>query len=73
MKSIKINPLSVPMVFIYNNAFYNDTFNTWAHALTIEEAIGIMEMDMGLHNFYSAVATHAETGEILIEIENKED
>ena len=73
MKSIKINPLSVPMVFIYDIAFYSDTFDTWAHALTIEEAIDIMEADMRIHNFSSAVATHAETGEILIEIENKED
>lgn len=73
MKSIRINPLSVPMVLIYDNAFYNDTFNTWAHALTIEEAIDIMEADMRSHRFFSAVATHAETGEILIEIENKED
>lgn len=73
MKSIKIHPLSVPMVFIYDNAFYNDTFNTWAHALTIEEAIDIMEADIRIHNFYSAVATHAETGEVLIEIECKGD
>lgn len=73
MKSIRIHPLSVPMVFIYDNAFYNDTFNTWVHALTLEEAIDIMEADMRSHKFFSAVATHAETGEVLIEIENKED
>ena len=73
MKSIKIHPLSVPMIFIYNNIFYNDTFNTWAHALTIEEAVDIMEVDMRIHNFSSAIATHAETGEVLIEIENEGD
>ena len=68
---IKINEPVFKLTFCYDNIFYLTMFEK--SPLTLANAAIIMQSDMRYYGFTNGVATDADTGEVMIEIENKKD
>lgn len=68
---IKINEPVFKLIFCYDNILYVTMFKE--SFLTLTNAAIIMQSDMKYYKFTNGVATDADTGEIMIEIENKKD
>jgi len=68
---IKINEPIFKLTFCYDNIFYVTMFEKGF--LTLANAAIIMKSDMKYYGFTNGVATDADTGEVMIEIENKKD
>lgn len=68
---IKINEPTFKLSFCYDNILYVTMFEK--SPLTLANAAIIMQSDMRYYGFTNGIATDTETGEIMIEIENKKD